>query len=324
MNFTELRVRSKIHPDQLEAIKGKVLADTDYDVLLKGPTKVFLPDGRLMAQYLPGYFDAEHMNTFYEELHFLKRYETTNRGLASGTPREKNFEDSTRTYSLPVASAIVGAVDPGGQKRYCRLTAFTGRETERYSSLIPLFQEIGDAFAANVPDRYQSQMAYIKRTAEDWVVPGTPFTTITVNNSYPTGVHTDSGDLDEGFSNLAVLRRGDYSGGIFVFAEYRIGVDMHDGDLILMDAHQWHGNTFMRCNVCREQIGPPMAAEAHDDCFSGSGQATERISIVCYYRTRMEDCGTADEERERALKYAEKRNELGMAAVEEMATESAK
>jgi hypothetical protein len=113
-----------------------------------------------------------------------------------------------------------------------------------------------------------------------------------VNNTYPTGVHTDSGDLEEGFSNLSCLRRGDYSGGIFVFPEYRVGFDMQDGDVLLMDAHQWHGNTRM---------------ELHSE-------DAERISIVCYYRTDMAKCGTAEEEAQRAFMAAEKRATAGIDA----------
>jgi hypothetical protein len=127
-------------------------------------------------------------------------------------------------------------------------------------------------------------MAQVDKTHPEWVVPGTPFTTITVNNTYPTGVHTDKGDLEQGFSNLTVLRRGRYSGGVFLFPEYRIGVDMGDGDLLLMDAHEYHGNTALHL-------------ESPD---------AERISVVAYFRTRMVECGTAAEEADRALAHADR------------------
>lgn len=268
---------------------------------------------------------AEH----YPTLHDLRRFETDNRGLAAGTGRvpgrvtgkvSKAYtvdpNAPRRTRSQPVASMIAGAFDPSPSKQYCRLTAWTGRETDAFDGLRPLFRGIGDAFAAEVPDRFQSQMAFVRRTPEDWVVPGTPFTTITINNSYPTGVHTDKGDLDAGFSNLTTLRRGSYSGGVFVFAEYRVGVDMQDGDLLLMDAHEWHGNTAMTCNDCGQRMGPPSPIDAHEACEA------ERISIVCYYRTKMAECGTAEEEAQRAAAHAEHRIAMGAAAVEEMAAEA--
>jgi hypothetical protein len=52
---------------------------------------------------------------------------------------------------------------------------------------------------------------------------------------------------------------------------------MKEGDLILMDAHQWHGN------VAIERLS--------DDA--------ERISLVLYYRTNMMFCGTMEAEAEK-------------------------
>jgi hypothetical protein len=333
--MTEIRVRTRIHPDTLESLKGKVLGPGDLDVLLTGPTTVVGPGGKLLAKYLPGYF--KETEPYYPALHKLRSHQTDNRGEAAGTGRSQKraLEGGAkqRTRTQPVPSAIVGAFDRNPARQYCRLTAWTGRETAEFQTLWPLFGAIGDAFAREVPDRFQAQMAYVRRTQEDWVVPGTPFTTITINNSYPTGVHTDKGDLDSGFSNLAVLRRGSYHGGIFTFPEYRVGVDMQDGDLLLMDAHEWHGNTRMYCDTCGDRIGPPNKVTHHDSCYvstndldgipddlrAQASQRPERISIVAYYRTKMAECGTAEEEAQRAVADKEKRFD----PVEEMAMESA-
>lgn len=298
----ELRLRTKIQQEELDQKVGKILTDEDYNVLLTRATRVLKPDGSLLCVYRPRAFAPDTMAGFYDVLHSLKDQETTNRGLASGTERHKSMEGGTWTYSKPVASAIVGAMDPGTQRRYCRLTAWTGRHWPEYESLMPLFREIGARFAEEVPDRYAVQMNEVSQTPEDWVIEGTPFTTITVNNTYPTGVHTDRGDLAAGFSNLTVLRRGAYSGGRLVFPEFRVAVDMQDGDLLLMDAHEWHGNTFLDLQ----------------------SEDAERISIVAYYRAKMKNCGTADEEVERAMQYAEHRQTItSEQLVEEMAAEAA-
>lgn len=332
VNITsKIRVRTQISPAALDAMKGKIIADdgSGLDFLLTGPTEVRSATGDLLCIYLPGVLRGPMFDSMYDVLHGLKAFETDNRGLAGGSGRVNTWDDvnnrGSRSRGTAVASAIIGSFDPGGQKRYCRLTAWTGRENERFRTLYPLFQEIGRQFAAHVPDRFEAQMRYIRETAPDWVIEGTPFTTITVNNSYSTGVHTDKGDLDEGFSTLSVLRRGNYSGGIFTFVENRFGVDMQDGDLLLMDAHRWHGNTAMRCNVCGDIVGPNGTTGHDERC------GTERISIVSYYRTKMKDCGTADEEYDRAVAYAEKRVAInsadperirGNSVVEEMAAEA--
>jgi len=135
-----------------------------------------------------------------------------------------------------------------------------------------------------VPKRFAAQWARAEATDPAWRVPGTPFTTMTVNNTYPTGVHVDKGDLDVGFSCLAVWRRGQYSGGHLTFPEWRIAIDLQDGDLVLMDAHQWHGNTALEL-------------ESED---------AERISLVLYYRTKLLQCGPEGVEKLRGIRAKKK------------------
>lgn len=321
-HFSEVRVRTRIASEDLDAKRGKVLSEDDYDVLLHGPTAVYLPDGRIMAKYLPGALRDEALRQgSLDTLREIVKSVSDNRGEASGYERVKLLPEATRSRTPLLPSAVAGSIDPGGAYRYCRLTAFTGSEWDKWSGLHPLFGRINEGFRKYVPDRYAAQQGFIERTHPEWIVGDTVFTTITVNRSYPTGVHTDSGDLDEGFSNLAVYRSGSYRGGVFVFPEYRVGVDMQDGDLLLMDAHQWHGNTAMTCNVCGQGMGPPASRNepyraAFERTFgkpapeffpSHAECGTERISIVCYYRTKMVECGTKEEEYARARRWAEKR-----------------
>jgi hypothetical protein len=96
-------------------------------------------------------------------------------------------------------------------------------------------------------------------------------------------VHQDAGDLDQGYSCLAVLRYGQYAGGHLTFPEYRVACDLGHGDVLLMDAHQWHGNTAL-------SLGSPDA---------------ERISVVCYYRTKMAACGSPAAEQAKAVQRAD-------------------
>jgi hypothetical protein len=213
--------------------------------------------------------------------------------------------------SKPVMSSILGSFESSGFYKFCRLTSWTANELEgRWPELLPVLAAIGGKFAEYVPERYAAQMKAVNDTAPEWVVPGTPFTTITVNNTFPTGVHKDAGDLDAGFSCLAVARRGNYAGGMLTFPEFRIAADMQDGDLMLMDAHQWHGNTRMTCECGREMDGSVeilRGNELSDGPCRGCG--AERISLVCYYRTKMAACGTAEEEAVKAQEWGERWNQ---------------
>jgi hypothetical protein len=294
----DLRLRARVPESELLPKVGKILGDEDYNLLLTGPARVRMPDNRPLAVYLPGVLTGEFDKPgVYDILHSLQVLQTNNRGLASGTKRFVTTHGAEaaqerghrgRTYSRKVASTLIGAVDPSGQQRMCRLTSWTGRHLPQWEQLVPLLQAVAREQREFVPERAAAQQSAADASHPAWVVPGTPFSTVTVNNTYPTGVHTDKGDLDAGFSTIACLRRGSYTGGRLVFPEYRVAVDLAHGDLLLMDAHQYHGNTALVCacgrepnNYCRE-------------C------GAERISVVSYFRTKVQDCGSPEDELHRA------------------------
>lgn len=293
--MNRLRLTSRISDTALAGMVGKLVTDDEYDVLLTGACRVELPNGSPLCVYLPraltGALDAPGV---YSVLHSLRGQLTDNRGAASGSPRIR-FENDKRTRSMKVPSAFLGSFDGQGPKQYCRLTSWTGKNTEMFAILYPMFRQISAFFAAEVPDRYTAQMAQAEKTDPYWLIPGTPFTTVTVNNTFATGVHTDSGDLDEGFSTLACIRRGTYTGGRLVFPKWRVAVDMQHGDLLLMNAHEHHGNTTI-------ELGRTVV-DGYD-----MGVEPERISIVTYFRTNMVRCGTQADEFTRAKDYVEAAN----------------
>ena len=163
---------------------------------------------------------------------------------------------------------------PHAEKK-CRLTAWTGSHAGEFSDLFPLFQQIGELCQLYTFQQFQRQMRMVERTLPEYVIEGTPYTTVTINHDYPTGVHKDSGDLPQGISCLLYIRKGEWGGGELVFPSFRMAVSPGSGDLLLMDAHQWHGNT---------------ALVGFDP---GLGHA--RTSLVLYYRTKMVDCPALQE-----------------------------
>lgn len=283
---------------------------------IEGECRVLKPDGKLLCIYLPG--AVKELGTeMYSDFSKI-RMMTNNRGYASGSKRESKGS-GTRSGSAPIMSAILGSIEMSARKMamdednvrpVCRLTAFTAQQVEQWDNLLPMFQEISRLFEENVPDRFAVQAEEARKTHDEWIIKGTPFTTITVNNTYPTGIHTDKGDLDEGFSTLVALRRGRYTGGWLTFPQFGIAADMQDGDLILMDAHEWHGNTPLLCADCGEALRKPehrCDEGAEFAAFYGHADQTppERVSIVSYFRTKMTECGTADEENARRAAAAE-------------------
>ncbi len=275
----EIRVRTKISQEELEKKVGKIITDKDVTFVATNKCKVLKPNGDLLFIYIPKAVPEDILELSYPVLHAIQDV-TDNRGLASGAKREKRH-GARQARALGVKSSIIGNIDRmGGRFPYCRTTAWTGKHAEEFRSIFPLFEHLASVFEKYVPDRYNIQKRRADATEKDWIIGNTPYTTITVNNTYPTGVHKDVGDLHEGFSNLMCMRRGDYSGGILTFPEFRVGANLQDGDLLLMDAHEWHGNTQMTLH----------------------SEDAERISLVLYYRTNMVACGTPEEEIENAKK----------------------
>ena len=282
----EIRLKSKISEEELKQKVGKILTDEDYNLLIHKDTTIRGINGEILAVYQRNVIPEDIVDKTYPVLHDLKKYQTNNRTLASGLPQYKRQTGGTRSSTVkPIASTTIGGFDPKNNTPYCRLTAWSGKETEQYEELFPLFQFIGKEMERVAPKRYKAQMEFVNRTHPDWVIPNTPFTTITVNNSYPTGVHTDKGDLDEGISTLAVITRGEYEGGYLTLPEYRVAFNVGHRDLLIFNAQEWHGNT--KLNMLTEDA--------------------ERISVVCYYRENMAMCDSMEEEERKKAEIAERK-----------------
>jgi hypothetical protein len=141
---------------------------------------------------------------------------------------------------------------------------------------------MADIFRREIPDRYAAQESAANRTHPAYVIPDSPFTTLTINNCVAGAYHTDSGDYEPGFGCIVVFRRGHYDGALLGFPAYGCAADLHHRDVILFDAHEVHGNTPFQNTVGVE------------------GEDWERLSVVFYFREKMTECLAPSDELERA------------------------
>lgn len=180
------------------------------------------------------------------------------------------------TYANSVHSGIAGWFDRYPRIPYGRATSYTRDHYEKFKLSYPFLQYLSQGFKELLPWRYENQMAAARKIDPGYLVPGTPFTTITVNKSFRTACHFDAGDLNTGLSNLLTLsNNGNYKGCYLVAPEYRVAVNPRPGDLLLINNHEvMHGNT---------QI------ELLDE-------EAERISLVCYFREKMLELGSKEYE----------------------------
>jgi hypothetical protein len=248
----------------------KFLKPEDIKDIIRTDTDVFTADGRLLLRFRKSKLNKEHQDAFYDNVIKFAKNVSGLRGSASGSKKK------TLGQVNKVMSNIFGYFDrwtpsqklifkklgkkPTINVRECR---FNMDYPEQYKKTIPLIEDIDKWYSKLTPDHYDKQIKKARQTY--FKIANTSFTTVTTNVNFQTGLHTDKGDDDEGFGNLAVIERGEYTGAETCFPQYGIGVDVRSGDILFMDVHQPHANL-------------PIHKKTKD---------TIRLSIVCYLRKNV-------------------------------------
>lgn len=276
------------HPkENWNAFLGVKLDETSYDLLVEEDADVWTPEGEILFRFRKRCLPRGMAEVAFAELMKI-RHRTNNRGIAAGriyADRKRTVTKEGMPTNTPrmekggdVMSSIIGYFDRYPRIPYCRETAYNADHPEAFARILPFLAQVDAQYQAMDQERYRRQRLVVDRTSPDFVIAGTSYTTITVNQNFQTAVHTDQGDLKDGLSNILVLRQGSFSGGNLVFPHYRAAVRLDSLDLMCFNSHHMHGNT-------------PIV---------GSPGKFKRVSCVLYYRERMVDCGTAAEELERA------------------------
>ena len=146
----------------------------------------------------------------------------------------------TSVYSNPVQSYKAGFnyYRFGG---YGIETGFTKDYPEAWQESLPFFQSIDRVFHTSMPHAHAYHDSVLEKTFR---IPGTVLTSVAINCDYRSACHKDIGDLKKGWSTMTVVECGSYEGGLYVLPEYRLAMDVREGDVVLVRSHlQWHGNT---------------------------------------------------------------------------------
>lgn len=286
--------------DDADYLVGAKIDDSHYDTLLGGdePCDIFKPDGTPLVKYRPNWFDDKLVESV---IPVCRKAATLNdnRGTAAGdislTPvrnsdvvgwqsgKGNHYKEVKRDGTLSkttrgglVHSGIIGYFDRSARFPFCRQTSFLINQAAKWRKFLPYIRRADEGFREFMPERWRAQREFADRTAKDWVIPESTFTTVTVNKNFQTAVHKDAGDLHAGFGVMSCLRNNLYEGGFLCFPAFRVAVNMGNGCLCLADVHEWHGNTPLK-NL---RVGH------------------ERITLVFYYREHMINCKEAHEEAE--------------------------
>jgi hypothetical protein len=265
---TESEMEKRANSKLTESDRKKMtIIDHDADVFIENPDGT---PGKLLIRFRKNKLIKANIDAFWDNVIQFARKVTSNRGSASSS-KIKNVGANPK-----IKSNIIGYFDSlSPAQKYAlrnagikldsaaRETAFIRDHPDRYEKLIPLVKEIDQYYEKYAPEYYAKQRKKADQT--HFKIRGTSFTTITTNVNFQTSLHKDKGDDSDGFGNLAVIERGEYSGAETCFPQFGVGVDCRTGDVLFMDVHYWHSNL-------------PMKKISKD---------AERLSIVCYLRWRL-------------------------------------
>lgn len=283
--ITKHIVKPRLTDKQANKLAATLLTDKDYNTLITYDADVYCEEtGKCIAKFRKKVIPGKIAKDAFDNLKGAAT-PTSNRPNSGGETDEKGNttqyrlkKDGTRSKTnqamTSVNSGIIGYFDRNARFPYCRQTAFNEKEFSKFKKAYPIIKFVDTKYEELMPEHYKLQRDIAEQTSQDFVINNTAFTTVTVNKNWQTAVHTDKGDYEKGFGNLVVLRKGRYTGGYFVLPKWGVAFDVQNCDLLLVDVHEWHGNTPIK---------------KIDD------NAT-RVSLVMYYRKNMIACGTADEE----------------------------
>ena len=207
----------------------------------------------------------------------------------TGEMKESKMKVNNEVASNPIG--FYGQTKNLGLNLPCRLSHYTKVNLSKYENAIPFFQKISEHYKDLLPDKYNDQMN--RALINDFHIPKTPFSTITINRNFRTAVHKDSGDYG-GFACLSVLEENKYSGGYFVLPKFKVAIDIRHGDLLVCDVHQYHGNTELYETEEDKQYNDENPQQTYKDNLDvgilGLNNRFTRLSFVCYLREDIIHC----------------------------------
>lgn len=259
----------------------KFLSLADVSEVIDEPIKIFGPDGNIEVMILRNAVSDTNLRTAW---YYLRDYNpsTSNRGTASGVSKlRKRIDGSVSKTHIgeTVNSGVLGFYDRYPRIPYCRKCAWNQQNPEKFAAMLPLFAEVSEVFRQNWEEKWKLQNEVVAKTHTDFVIPGTVFTTVTVNKNYRTAAHRDPRNLKDSISTMLVIHDGKIDGGELILPELDVALRFRNGDLVWFENQKRiHGNA-------------PVTRY---------GSKAQRCSMVFYYREKMTECGSHLAELERA------------------------
>lgn len=271
------------------------------------------PKRKLIAKFRKGAFPKEVIQVGWDAFRLLA-IPSRNRGAAAGpvdlkgvywsrrkpvettgwsTRYMQNGKISKMRVNNVVASGVIGYYEKTpflGQP--CRMTGYTRRGLKHFLHGVPFLEAIDGQFKKLVPDSHRKQLAEVRKKPM-YQISDTAFSTLTINMNFRTALHKDAGDYSQGFGNLSVIEWGKYHGGETLFPRYGVAFNLRAGDFVAMDVHEWHCNAALYETPEDKAFNATLPDIRTRDATTGvvgSQENFQRISFVCYFREKIENC----------------------------------
>jgi hypothetical protein len=256
-----------------DTLETRHLDEAHYDRVIDYDTIVLKPDGERLFIYVRDALRRSSCELAFESFKSLPLH-SSNRIAAAGGGYRRRKQDGARSRTRQTEaqpSDVVGYLDADRRFPVCRLSALTLDHYAEFAAARPFVEDVNRIFQRFAPERWAAQQAFVEHVNPDFRIPNTVFTTITVNRSWRTAAHRDSGDCRPGLGVMTAMGR--FAGGELIFPKFRTAVAMRTGGLLLADVHELHGNA-------------PLAVRP----------SQQRLSFVFYARAGMTRCKSVAEE----------------------------
>ena len=327
MTVKQVEVKAKMSDAEFAVNEGKFfeaadmkIYDEDVDVYgLAHPDDVAAgkPKRKLLLKFRKAVFTPEQVQVGWDAFRLLA-IPSRNRGAAAGpidlkgvywsrrkpvdvtgwsTRYMQNGKPSKMRVNNVVASGVIGNYEKTpflGQP--CRLTGYTRRGLKQYLHGIPFLQAIDQEFKELVPEAHTKQKNAVAKKPM-YRIADTAFSTLTINMNFRTALHKDAGDFKEGFGNLTVIEWGHYHGGETLFPRFGVGINLRTRDFVAMDVHEWHCNSSITETADDKAFNksiPDIRTRDAKTGVVGSQEMYQRISFVCYFREKLNECKESD------------------------------
>lgn len=292
-----------------KCLRADFYDETHYNQIVKNETMALKENGEILFILKKNNIKKENREKYKEVIAKVAKTKTKNRGTASGVAKVENFppdaeslcdkngeplkndrlvsvqykrKDGTicgRCQSNMVRCGCAGYFDAVGGLP-CRMVGWSANNLKKHQILEELCDEIAKGHEEYEPASFYYQKE-IADKSKNYLMGGSPYSTLTLNYDFRTASHIDKGDLIGSRSTITIFEEipNNYEGCYLGFPEYKIAVDLRDGDTLIFDAHEYHANTEMR--VLTDKLAYDEVNKQHHG---------GRMSVVAYLRNRLSEC----------------------------------